>query len=297
MSASLDSEGLSGEVGETVRFASCQRRSPLVQVAGWSVVGSVIVGSVLSASGAIAQIQALPPPPSIPNVVPSGGINGLPTFTPIPAPQGGQPIVVPTGSPTGSYPSVNPAGMTVPHGGYAPPASYAPLPQPATQPQTAYTVLINGDSPYLLQLVQQIEPIATVQDYKGQRVIQAGVFGLEQDARQRVSILQQQGVNAQVVPVALGNQTPMALRTVAPAPVSQPRTSHFEVVVPTGTENFGIVTNKLMSMGVKPEAIQAKQVPLGPHVSVGPFNEVDEARRVSSYLRTGGLDARVYYAK
>jgi hypothetical protein len=263
------------------------------------VLGSAIASSIVSTSAALAQIQALPPPPSIPNLPTAPGMNGLPPLTPIPMVQGAQPVVV---SPTG-YPQPNFSGVT-----YPVPAGYPVMPQSAiaqpqaqpqiAQPQTAYTVVVNGDSPYLLQLIQQMEPAATLQDYKGRQVIQAGVFPSERDAMQRIAFFQQQGIAAQVVPVSLGYQTPTAMRANGMPMVSQPKKSpHFEVVVPTGSENFGMVTNKLMSMGVKPEAIQAKQVPLGPHVAVGPFSEINEARSVSSYLRTGGLDARVYYAK
>jgi hypothetical protein len=294
-----------------------------------AVGGAIAICTVFSASGALAQVQALPPPPAIPNVDPGvgaagfPGTNGLQPLAPIPAPQGGQPLMLPALN----YPRPNvlnnvPNG-NYPQGAYAPPSGYPAMPQqsaqpPIAQPQTAYTVVINGDSPYLLQLVQQIEPIATVQDLNGRRVIQAGVFGSQQEAMQRIAILQQQGVAAQMMPISLGNQNPtglnstavnpMALRSAsqfppqtapqfAPQTAPQQRTSHFEVVVPTETANFGMVTNRMMSMGVKPEAIQSKQVPLGPHIAVGPFNEINEARSVSAYLRTGGLDARVYYAK
>jgi hypothetical protein len=72
---------------------------------------------------------------------------------------------------------------------------------------------------------------------------------------------------------------------------------HFQVIVPTAPENFAAIANKMVSMGVRPEAIQAKQKPLGPHIAVGPFMQQDEAEAVTHYLRVGGMDARVYFAK
>jgi len=79
--------------------------------------------------------------------------------------------------------------------------------------------------------------------------------------------------------------------------VPQVRTSYYQVVVPTRPENFSLVANKMMSMGVRPDAIQARKVPIGPHIAVGPFVNVGEAESVSTYLRSGGMDARVFFQK
>lgn len=75
----------------------------------------------------------------------------------------------------------------------------------------------------------------------------------------------------------------------------QMRTSFYQVVVPTRMEDFATIANKMVAMGVRPDAIQAKKAPLGPHLAVGPFINLGEAEGVSKYLRSGGMDARVFY--
>jgi hypothetical protein len=82
-------------------------------------------------------------------------------------------------------------------------------------------------------------------------------------------------------------------------PLSQPtvKTSFYQVVVPTRPEQFSLVTSKMMSMGVRPDAIQTSYRPLGPHVAVGPFVDQKEAEGVSQYLRSSGMDARVFFAR
>ncbi len=73
--------------------------------------------------------------------------------------------------------------------------------------------------------------------------------------------------------------------------------SYYQVVIPTRPELFSTTANKMLMMGVRPEAIQARHAPLGPHLAVGPFNNAREAESVSTYLRSGGMDARVFFQR
>lgn len=82
-----------------------------------------------------------------------------------------------------------------------------------------------------------------------------------------------------------------------PAVMPEIRTSYYQVVVPTRTEDFATIANKMVAMGVRPDAIQAKKAPLGPHLAVGPFVNLGEAEGVSTYLRSGGMDARVFFQR
>ncbi|NJP09978.1 MAG: hypothetical protein HC866_11260 [Leptolyngbyaceae cyanobacterium RU_5_1] len=244
----------------------------------WLGMG-VAIATPLTATPGLSQMQALPPPPSVPD------INTLPNLS-VPALPDSQ---LPSTLPAATYPQES--------------VYRAPIQAPASYP-TAYQVVVNGDSPYLLQRIQQIDPSASIQDYQGRRMIQVGTFMSELDAQQRVAALAQLGIGAQAIAVSagpvnnlgyagqstIGMATPTAIPNLANGP-------HFQVVVPTRPEEFGMITGKMMSMGVKPEAIKAKRAPLGPHLSVGPFAKEDEAESVSRYLRTGGMDARVYYAK
>jgi len=90
-----------------------------------------------------------------------------------------------------------------------------------------------------------------------------------------------------------------AFQTPGMAPPGMPevKMSHYQVVVPTRGEEFATIANKMVSMGVRPDAIQARKAPLGPHLAVGPFLDFAEAQSVSSYLRSGGMDARVYFQR
>lgn len=236
----------------------------LVRRMGW-LMGGAIAPSLLFTPTGWAQ-QALPPPPSIPN--------SLPSLAPVPAP----------GYPSGS---IYRAPM--------PPVPGGTMGFPGTSPSyqmPSYQVIVNGDSPYLLQQIQLMEPAATVQDYQGRRVIQAGNFASETEAQQRVAALAQQGVAAQVMGMA-----GQAARLNQPGLADMPRAPFYQVVVPTQPEQFSTIANRMISMGVKPEAIQSKRVPLGPHLAVGPFTDHREAESVSQYLRSGGMEARVHYSK
>ena len=167
----------------------------------------------------------------------------------------------------------------------------APAAAPAVAPAAAaslYMVLINGDSPLLLSQVQQVEPSAQLQQYKGQAVIQAGVFGDEQAAAQQVQSLTAQGIAANIVPVSpeLYATTayqpinfPSAELSAAPLPetpvsgeaafgdypdlqnpalqspngdrlsYATPRTSLYYVVVPTAIGELDYVSNQVLLLG------------------------------------------------
>lgn len=89
---------------------------------------------------------------------------------------------------------------------------------PAGQSGTQqYLVVVNGDSEALLAQVQQIQPSASLQEYNGQRFIQAGMFSDSTTAQQQVSSLAASGIGAQVVPVV---STSSSLVSQAPAEVS-----------------------------------------------------------------------------
>lgn len=93
--------------------------------------------------------------------------------------------------------------------------------------ENLYLVYINGDSPLLLDQVRRVSTEATVQDYQGQQVIQAGVFQEPTYAQQQVSALEAQGILAEVAevpsawfepaaPAAVPVQTAAAPATIPP---------------------------------------------------------------------------------
>jgi hypothetical protein len=73
-----------------------------------------------------------------------------------------------------------------------------------------YLVVVNGDSKMVLSQVQQVQPTASLQEYNGQRFIQAGMFNDANSAQQQVKTLGASGITAQVVPVGTSvvSQTP-----------------------------------------------------------------------------------------
>ncbi|MDF0555221.1 hypothetical protein [Kamptonema sp. UHCC 0994] len=90
---------------------------------------------------------------------------------------------------------------------YPPLQQYNPPPFPDNRiPTGRYVVYVNGDSPLLLQFVQQVEPAATVLLYKERRVIEAGSFFDESSAQLRVLQLRTIGVEAQITNLKDGQE-------------------------------------------------------------------------------------------
>ncbi|MBD2035459.1 hypothetical protein H6F76_10540 [Leptolyngbya sp. FACHB-321] len=151
-----------------------------------------------------------------------------------------------------------------------------------------YTVYVNGDSSYLLQQVRAIEPTASIQRYQGQAIIQARTFGDEASARRLIAALNAQGIIAEMT---MGN----AEMTAAPSKVVT--TSRYLVVVPGSREELPALTERVIRMGIRQEAIQEKNAPLGPHLEIGPFAQHSDAKKISQFLNGGGFDSRVYYSR
>ncbi len=114
-----------------------------------------------------------------------------------------------------------------------------------------YLVVVNGDSQDLLSQIQQIQPAASVQEYNGQRFIQAGLFNDVTTAQQQVSTLAASGINAQLVAVtgtsaSLVSQAPAGYDTnpgtgTLPPPEVFPSTpvTPGEMPPPSGEVEFG----------------------------------------------------------
>jgi hypothetical protein len=112
------------------------------------------------------------------------------------------------------------------------PASPAPYSSEGFDLQR-YLVLVNGDSPLLLEQVRKVESGAFLQNYDGRRVIQAGSFVEPNRAQQQQQRLESQGIGAEVIAItsansvqASGNQldqpTAVAYNSSLPAPELAP---------------------------------------------------------------------------
>lgn len=242
---------------------------------GWLAIGLAIGSLLFTLTSGVAQ-QALPPPPTAPSLEPLQDLQPVDStaFPP------GDPAIAPDSAPLSDPNS---------------PPSFSPS---VTAPPTQYQVVINGDSPYLLEQVRLVDPNASIQQYKGQPVIQAGIFDSEATAQQRVAALTMQGIGATIVPPAgMTTATPSmsAAINVPPGYQEVANTMPYLVIVPARTTEFAALTEQMVRIGVRADAIQAKTAPRGPHLAIGPFAQQSEADYVSGYLRRSGMDARVYY--
>lgn len=211
-------------------------------------------------------------------------------------------------------------------------------PPPATYGQEAagqqYLVVVNGDSQILLSQVQAVQPSASVQDYNGQRFIQAGLFGSAASAQQQVSTLSAAGIGAQVVAVTSPSQPagqvvsqaapdfaspglppaePLPTTTVPAVPSSvefnsappgSPPDSRagsgsrsYYVVIPGNGKSIDTVSEQVtrLTNGMGVDGMVRTSTSRGSHVQVGPFNSRSAANRWTRYFRDFGMDARVSF--
>ena len=158
-----------------------------------------------------------------------------------------------------------------------------------------YRVDIFGDSPLLLSQVQRIEPDAFVRQDEG--VIQAGVFADEFNAQSRVRDLRAQGFQAQVTTITAGGSAnprgQISDRNTRERRLDQ---SYF-VVIPGDARELPDIATQVVQLGIRRSAVTQRESPRGPHVAVGPFGNRGDADRWSSYFRSVGMDARVYFGQ
>ncbi|MDX2215437.1 MAG: hypothetical protein SFY66_19395 [Oculatellaceae cyanobacterium bins.114] len=260
-------------------------------------------------------VDGLPPPP--------GGTYGAPALPPAqfqPNPYStGSPLIVP--APSSTLPVL--------------PSTAAPVTPAAIAPSAAtqrYLVLVNGDSPLLLEQVRKVESSAFLQTFEGRRVIQAGAFVEPTSAERQVQTLASQGIGAEVITVAAtapATLTSAAPREVAPPPELTPvRTtparevvfgqqpdfdgsttadsrlavanSSYFVVIPASPDDLPEINDQVVRLGegfAIAQVVEERRSPLGPHVLVGPFVNRGAAERWNDYLRAFGMDARVYYRR
>lgn len=207
-------------------------------------VAVTIVGTLpLPINPALAQptVDALPPPPP---------------FQPLEA--------SPTPSPSAPFTPIE--------------QTFQATPMPPEVTPISYRVIVNGDSPLLLQQVQRLEPQAFVARHREQPVIQVGAFTQESNARQKIAMLQAQGIQAEIV-------------TATPS-------SGFFVVIPGKREDLPGIRDRVLQLGIEGGKVTEQESPLGPHVRVGPFESRVTADSQKQLLReSGGLDARLYYQR
>ncbi|MFM6421023.1 MAG: hypothetical protein ACKPGD_13030, partial [Planktothrix sp.] len=65
--------------------------------------------------------------------------------------------------------------------------------------QQRYGVYVNGDSPLLLEVVQQVQPGAMMQRYNNRSIIDLGIYFKQREAQQLIEALKQQGVQGNII--------------------------------------------------------------------------------------------------
>ncbi|TVQ21223.1 MAG: hypothetical protein EA367_06365 [Leptolyngbya sp. DLM2.Bin15] len=154
----------------------------------------------------------------------------------------GLPPPPPVAAPTPSAPTVS-----VP----TTPRQAAPA-QPSA-PDNRYVVLINGDSPLLLDQVRRIDSAAALQTFQGQQMIQAGVFDNALVAQRQAESLAAQGIGAEVVAV------PSA--AVSPANTAPPET--VAVSPPTQTVSVAPLRSPVGEPELLPATVTPREVEFG----------------------------------
>lgn len=148
-----------------------------------------------------------------------------------------------------------------------------------------YRVEVNTTDSTTLAMVKQVEPNAFV---KGDR-IQAGIFSQRDNAEILRSNLQNNGINANVVPVNSSSSPSLAMG-------SGIEERGYFVAIPVNQERSASVIRQLQQSGINNSLIQERTEPRGRHIAVGPFVNRQEASVVDLQIRGVDLDSRVYYA-
>ena len=163
-------------------------------------------------------------------------------------------------------------------------------PDNSPSPNTAkYLVFVNQDSPLTLQEVQQIEPTAFEREYKGNRVIQAGIFGEPDNAQQLAIELESRGITARVASLATGAETDFRLNSSR---------SYF-VIIPAPPADLPGIADQVTRVGGDAQVVVSQRsTPSGSHVRVGPFSKYRQVFYWNLRLLKSGLrNARIYYGR
>ncbi|MBW4441541.1 MAG: hypothetical protein KME10_09970 [Plectolyngbya sp. WJT66-NPBG17] len=223
--------------------------------------GIVVIMGLAVESQVLAQAQRLPPPP--------------PTVPITPAPSAPLPTVPVAPAPIDGVQNPNDRIYTAPRTN--------PILSPRQPASEGFRVFVDSDSPFLLQQVRSIQPDAFIQNFAGRRVIQAGLFNDELKARQQVSRLAAQGIDAQVT----GRSPQFDFGDAARG---------YYAVIPGNPREVQDYRDRAIRIGVSQSLVQIRDRPRGLHLAVGPFSNRREADQVVQYLRDrGSLDARLFY--
>ena len=172
-------------------------------------------------------------------------------------------------------------------------------------PNLRYAVYVNGDSPWLLKIIREIESKAVLRKYQNRRVIQVGSFSDRFFAEDLANFFDFQGIKAQIVRLNSGEEFGRAVageNTDLFPPVVQPidyglGEEAYYVLIPGQSRNLPAIREQVLLLGMPPDNIFFTEVPA--NVAVGPFYSEADARGWQRYLQaTGGFrDAELYFGR
>ena len=164
--------------------------------------------------------------------------------------------------------------------------------EPDNSPNTntaKYLVFVNQDNPLTLQEVQHIEPTAFMREFKGNLVIQAGIFGEPDNAQQLAIELESRGIAARVASLATGAETDFRLNNSR---------SYFVIIPAPPADLPGIADHVTRIGGDAQVVVSQRSTPSGSHVRVGPFSKYRQVFYWNLRLLKSGLrNARIYYGR
>jgi hypothetical protein len=144
----------------------------------------------------------------------------------------------------------------------------APADQQISIPESdRYLVVVNGDSPLLLDQVRRVNASAALQQYQGQQIIQAGVFDSVSVAQQQVAMLANQGIGAEVIPVSDRTATAISPTGGSPevAPVAIMPTPQAPSSTPPQTQTVSVAPsyNTLPEPELIPVTVSPREIEFG----------------------------------
>ncbi|WP_159789734.1 hypothetical protein [Sodalinema gerasimenkoae] len=184
----------------------------------------------------------------------------------------------------------SPRYANVPFIDVPPPVDVPATPPPSREATAAvrYLVYVNSRSPERLAQIQRLNANAAFGMFRGEQIIQAGLFRDREAAEVRSRQLSQQGIQSQIAAVTVPDERGSGTSNVSNAA--------YYVIVPGSRQALDRALGTVQAAVNPGTAIQRRDRPRGLHLAIGPFRERRTAERLSDRLRRQGLpQTRVHY--
>lgn len=171
--------------------------------------------------------------------------------------------------------------------------------------QQRYGVYVNGDSPLLLEVVQQVQPGAMMQRYNNRSIIDLGIYFNQSEAQQLIEALKQQGVQGNIINFKPGedfnnpltvnpiiippDQTAIKVVNTGLQPGLVPITTDlglYQVFVSPNTTNLNAV--RRISPNAEQLTYQGQSV-----IQAGSFINLSNANKLQEQLALGGISSTI----